>query len=320
MDKSLLCLLSDGQFHSGQELGTLLGVGRSAVWKQLRRLESDTGIELHRVPGKGYRLASPLSLLDGERMAPALQELGWAWQLHDQVDSTNTQCLRSLSGCDSMPLLVLAEGQSAGRGRRGRAWVSPSYHNLYLSLGLRLEQGAHKLSGLSLVAGLAVLQGIRKFGLTSAGLKWPNDILVRGRKLAGVLLELTGDPSDVCHVVIGVGVNVNMLTAPDVDQAWTSLRIETGSVVDRTKLALELAASLEAYLARHTALGFEALREEWQAHHLWQGKVCDLHSPTRTTRGIVDGIAADGALRMLVEGREQFFSAGELSLRLTNDS
>ena len=143
------------------------------------------------------------------------------------------------SGGQAAPFLVLAERQTAGRGRRGRKWVSPFAENIYYSLVLRIEGGMRQLEGLSLVVGLAVMQALRELGIPGAGLKWPNDVLVGQKKIAGILLELVGDPADVCHVVLGVGINVNMQMTDEVDQQWTSMRLESGRAFDRNHLVAQ---------------------------------------------------------------------------------
>lgn len=320
--REVLQLLRDGKFHSGEALGALLGVSRAAVWKRLEHLEAELGLAIHRVRGRGYRLASPLSLLDREAIVSASREAGWSAQVFESVDSTNAEVLRRLAEGASSPLLVLAERQESGRGRRGRSWVSPFAENLYYSLGLRLEGGVFALDGLSLSVGLAVLRSLRELGLADAGLKWPNDLLVAGRKIAGVLLELSGDPAGACRVVIGIGVNVNMLPGSGVaiDQPWASLRERCGRLVDRTELALALGRWLRHYLGRHEREGFAALREEWESCHLWQGREVSLLAGPQRTDGVVLGVDRQGALRLEVAGQERQFSGGELSLRLRDDS
>ncbi|MCY1291294.1 Bifunctional ligase/repressor BirA [compost metagenome] len=216
---------------------------------------------------------------------------------------------------------MLAESQSAGRGRRGRSWVSPFAESLYYSLVLRLDGGAGQLEGLSLVVGLAVLQALRDSGMTSIGLKWPNDLLVSGRKIAGILLELSGDPADVCHVVIGIGINANMREVDRaIDQPWTSLALELGGLCDRTALAMRMNRCLHEYLSAHQARGFAALRDEWEANHLWQQRHVVLTSGAQQIEGVVLGIDQRGALRLQTKSGEQCFSGGEISLRLQHDS
>ena len=311
----LLDLLKDGQFHSGEALGEVLGVSRSAVWKQLQQLQAELGIEVHKVRGKGYRLADPICSLCLEAVragAPA----GWDVRIMQSADSTNAQALHAIAKGCPLPLLVLAERQTAGRGRRGRPWVSPYAQNLYYSLALRIEGGMTRLEGLSLVVGLAVVRALHAQGVSEARLKWPNDILVGDKKLAGILLELVGDPSDVCHVVIGIGINVNMKLNTEVDRPWTSMRLQRMSLVDRNVLVTELNDQLQCYLERHAVSGFEQLREEWEALHAWQGRSVVLSAGLRAIEGQVLGIDGQGGLRLVVDGAEQVFNGGELSLRL----
>jgi len=318
---ALLRLLQDGRFHSGVALGEDLGISRSAIWKQLQRIEAELGLSLYRVRGKGYRLAEPLSLLDAGQIQQVCAEWGWSFRLLAEIDSTNTEVMRLLHAGYSAPCLLLAESQSAGRGRRGRSWVSPFAQNLYYSLGLRLDAVTQCLDALSLTAGLAVLKTLREAGISNAGLKWPNDVLVDDRKIAGILLELSGDPSAVCHLVIGIGINVNRREGmPAIDQPWTSLFLELDGHFDRTALAIRLSRHLQSYLAIHFSQGFSALREQWEESHLWQGKQAVLISATQRITGKIMGVNERGALRLQTCTGEQCFTGGELSLRLTHDS
>lgn len=317
---SLLQLLQDGQFHSGQALGEKLGVSRSAIWKQLRILERQLGLNIHRVRGRGYRLAEPLDLLSVDRVTLAGDQ-PWEVRVYDVIDSTNAEALRLLQADKCAPFLILAERQTAGRGRRGRHWVSPIAQNLYLSLVIEVGGGARQLDGLSLVVGLSVQSALRDVGLIEAGLKWPNDVLVGRRKIAGILLELVGDPADRCHVVIGIGINVNMRkVSEDIGQPWTSVRLELGHAISRNLLARLLCTHLRIDLALHERKGFTALQKRWEEAHLWQGASVELASGAQVVRGTVLGIAETGALRLLVDGNERQYSGGELSLRLSDDS
>ncbi|WP_440062323.1 bifunctional biotin--[acetyl-CoA-carboxylase] ligase/biotin operon repressor BirA [Pseudomonas syringae] len=317
---TLLKLLADGAFHSGQVLGESLGVSRSAVWKQLQQLESDLGIEVHKVRGRGYRLATPIVLLDPAAIVESGMPGEWSVRTYDSIDSTNAEASRLIALGAPMPLLVVAEQQTAGRGRRGRKWVSPFAENLYYSLVLRIDGGMRQLEGLSLLVGLAVMNVLRDMGVQGAGLKWPNDVLVGRQKIAGILLELIGDPADVCHVIIGVGVNVNMRASTEVDQLWTSVRLQTGAPADRNTIAARISAQLEALLVVHRQEGFLAFQKEWEQGHLWQGAAVKLLSGIETVEGVVLGVDSLGALRLEVNGLEKSFSGGELSLRLRDDS
>jgi BirA family biotin operon repressor/biotin-[acetyl-CoA-carboxylase] ligase len=316
----LLNLLKDGRFHSGEALGAALGVSRSAVWKQLQHIESDLNLTIHKVRGRGYQLSTPLNLLDSAAIAEFALGEQWPVFIHESIDSTNAEGLRLAADGQAAPFLVLAERQSAGRGRRGRQWISPFAENLYYSLVLRVEGGMRQLEGLSLVVGLAVMRSLQAFGLKDVGLKWPNDVLVNGRKITGILLELVGDPADVCHVVLGIGINVNMLSSEQIDQQWTSMRGEVGRVIDRNHLVALLSQQLQHELARHRRYGFAAFQEEWEQAHLWQGQKVSLVAGTTRIDGIARGVDGQGGLRLEIDGVEKSFSGGELSLRLRNDS
>ncbi|MFW9080488.1 bifunctional biotin--[acetyl-CoA-carboxylase] ligase/biotin operon repressor BirA [Pseudomonas sp. P2757] len=315
---TLLNLLKDGRFHSGETLGAALGISRSAVWKQLQHMEAELGLSIHKVRGRGYQLASPLALLDSVQMGRGAPD--WPITVLDSVDSTNAEALRAVDQGQPAPFLVLAERQVFGRGRRGRKWVSPFAENIYYSLVLRIDGGMRQLEGLSLVVGLAVMQALREQGVQGLGLKWPNDVLVGPKKIAGILLELVGDPADVCHVVLGVGINVNMQSTEEVDQQWTSLLLESGRRCDRNDVVAELSRQLGVYLARHQASGFSTLRDEWESAHLWQGQPVSLIAGVTRIDGVVQGIDNQGALRLEVDGVQKIFSGGELSLRLRDDS
>ncbi|NUT75635.1 bifunctional biotin--[acetyl-CoA-carboxylase] ligase/biotin operon repressor BirA [Pseudomonas sp. C1C7] len=317
---TLLKLLKDGRFHSGQALGSALGVSRSAVWKQLQQLEAELGLTIHKVRGRGYQLSAPLTLLDPAEIKKMPPYRDWPVLVFDSIDSTNAEALRAIERLQAAPFLVLAERQTAGRGRRGRKWVSPFAENVYYSLVLRIDGGMRQLEGLSLVVGLAVMQSLRELGVPGVGLKWPNDVLVGQKKIAGILLELVGDPADVCHVVLGVGINVNMQMTDEVDQQWTSMRLEASRAFDRNRLVAELGGMLQKYLEQHRVGGFAAVQAEWEQNHLWQGRAVSLIAGANQIDGEVLGIDSQGALRLKVGGVEKVFSGGELSLRLRNDS
>ena len=318
---TLLELLKDGRFHSGQALGQALGVSRSAIWKQLQLLEVELGLVIHKVRGRGYQLATPITLLSSAEIGRSSISSGsWDIRILDSIDSTNAQALRSIEEGSVAPFLVLAERQTVGRGRRGRKWVSPFAENIYYSLVLRMDGGLRQLEGLSLVVGLAVMHTLREYGIPGAGLKWPNDVLVGQKKVAGILLELVGDPADVCHVVLGIGINVNMQSAEEIDQEWTSVRLESGKVIDRNQLVARLNEVLVSYLERHRLNGFSAIQHEWEQAHLWQGRAVSLIAGVNKIDGVVLGIDRQGALRLSVEGEEKTYSGGELSLRLREGS
>ena len=200
MLKALLSILSDGEYHSGDALGRRLGVSRTAIWKQLKKI-GDLGVVLESVKGKGYRLPGGLDLLDpatiNKSLTPLASEMLSTLDVFEVVDSTNVIALsRAMEGAHGY--LCTAEQQTAGKGRRGKVWASPYASSLYISAVWEFPSGAAALEGLSLAVGVAVVDALTQAGLENVQLKWPNDILCGGRKLAGILLEVAGDLSGPC--------------------------------------------------------------------------------------------------------------------------
>jgi len=314
---ALLKLLADGAFHSGPVLGERLGVSRAAVNKAIQSLV-ESGADIHRVSGRGYRLGEPFVPLSEVPIGTLLAErqVQADVEIFDEVDSTNQQLLRTPdlpSGC-----VCLAEAQSAGRGRRGRGWVATACHNILMSMSWRFETGPAGLAGLSLAAGVAVLRALEEFGVRGAGLKWPNDILHDGRKLAGLLIDLRGESSGPSLVVLGLGLNVHL--APNdavlIDQPWISLRDNLPAPVDRNRLAGLLILHLHEMFRRFERAGFEAFRAEWERRHLYAGQPVRLQSGHEDVFGTVAGIDAQGGLRVQLAGGElRTFHSGDVSLR-----
>lgn len=320
---AILALLADGQFHSGEKLGEQLGVSRAAVWKALQPLEAQ-GFPIHRVRGKGYRIPAGAVLLESKAIQaglPDAESARWEWHIRQQVDSTNAEAQRLVAEAGLRPLVVVAEQQSAGRGRRGRVWSSPFGQNLYMSFVEPVSGGAQGLEGLSLVVGLTLVQTLEACGYQGLRLKWPNDVLIDGAKLAGVLLEISGDLTADAVVVIGVGVNVLMEVDGNIDQRWTSLR-RSGQkgVLDRNQLVAAFATRLVGALELFSREGFSAFRDQWQHYDAWRDAEVRVVSGSNILAGRNLGVSAQGALRLLTAGGEIDISGGEVSLRLGHAS
>lgn len=314
--RDTLKLLSDGRFHSGEELGALLGVSRAAVWKTLKKFEQ-IGIDVISIKGKGYCIQGGLDLLD-QATIQAQHQGSLNIQVFPQVDSTNSYLL----GQERPERQVcLAESQTAGRGRRGRAWVSPFAQNLYISIGWGFEGGVAALEGLSLVIGLAVIRCLRRQGFNELKLKWPNDILYQDKKLGGVLIEMRGDPAGYCLSVIGVGLNVSMNPSYSaaIGQPWVSLNdifIEQGvSFIGRNQLASSLLAEIELILSGYHANGFSAYKNEWISAASYLNQEVYIYRGNDVQMGIFRGVDDTGALVLDIDGKEQIFHGGEVSLR-----
>ena len=319
--QSLLAVLADGEYHSGSELGELLGVSRTAVWKHLQKL-AELGVELDSSRGRGYRLPGGLELLSAESIAMQLPEGGAPLILEvlPLVDSTNT---RLMAGAERLPAgaVCIAEQQSAGRGRRGRAWVSPFARNLYFSMLWRFDGGAAELEGLSLAVGVCIAEALESFGIAGVALKWPNDVLADNKKLAGILLEMSGDPAGACHLVVGVGINVEMslAAAAEIDQPWIDVVSLTNAQqldrISRNALCACVLAKLAGLLSDYPEQGFAYWRQRWMARAAFLGESVRLVTPTQETLGRLVGVDSSGALRLSTSGGEQLFYGGEVSLR-----
>lgn len=313
----LFKLLADGAFHSGTALGERLGISRAAVNKAIQSL-AGSGIDIHRVSGRGYRLGEPFVPLSAVSIRTLLKQrrVQATVEILDEVDSTNEQLLRTLEAPGVR--VCLAEAQSSGRGRRGRGWVATPGHNILLSMSWQFEQGPAGLAGLSLAAGVAVLRALEEFGVGGLGLKWPNDILCDGRKLAGLLIDVRGEASGPSRVVLGLGLNIYLTPgdAARIDQPWIALREILAAPMDRNGLAALLIAHLFEMFRIFQHDGFSAFRAEWERRHLFQGKAVELRNGQEGSVGTVVGVDAQGALRVRdVAGEIRNFHSGDVSLR-----
>ncbi len=311
--------LADGAFHSGEDIARGLGVTRSAVWYGIRDI-TGAGLAIESVRGRGYRLAHPVSLLDAAQIRRALGGGATALtvEISDTVDSTNTQLMRCAAQGAPSGLVLAAEAQTAGRGRRGRVWHSGIGSTLTFSLLWRFALGARELAGLSLAVGVALARALRAAGAPAAQLKWPNDVVLPAGKLAGILIETQGDVLGPSAVVIGVGVNVR----PDprvsavVDQNMADLETAVGAPLDRNALLARMLAELATVLEQFAREGFDPLRAEWQRLHAHQNQIVQLTLPDgQAVTGMARGAADDGALLLETAGGVGRYHSGEVSLR-----
>jgi len=318
----LLELLADGEVHSGEALARALGVSRAAVWKHLQQLGA-LGLEITARHGQGYRLSSPLELLDAElireQLGEALCRQIAAIEVQRSIDSTNRYLMEAPADAPATPgRLCLAEHQSAGRGRRGRRWQSPFGASVYLSLRWRFGETPSQLPALALAAGVAVADVLEAAGVEAVGLKWPNDIYWRGRKLGGILLEMRGEAGGASEVVIGLGLNVSMPpgVAREIDQPWVDLAEVLGSKRPaRPALAAALARALCQAVLRFTAEGFEAFMADYERRDVLAGHEVRLEQGGKILQGKALGIDTDGALKIRINGEVRRYVSGDVSLR-----
>lgn len=318
----ILSQLADGQFHSGEALGELLGVSRAAVSKHTKQLQQ-LGLEIFSVSGKGYRLAQPLTLLAHQQICGFVDKTLLPQphiDVHHVSTSTNDHLLERLRRGDDMPsgTTVVAECQTAGRGRRGRQWVSPFGSHIYYSSLWHL-QGIQQAMGLSIAVGLALRDAVQTFVNKPVKVKWPNDLYIEGKKLAGILIELEGQADGVCSGVIGIGINVNMSSkqGQDIDQPWTDMKSHQLAALDRNHLIAQLMVKLHQQMDVFVKSGLKPLVDEWNQHDHFYQQPMTLLLGSRQVMGIGQGIDNQGGILLLDENTQQTnaYYGGEISLR-----
>jgi BirA family biotin operon repressor/biotin-[acetyl-CoA-carboxylase] ligase len=315
----LLAALSVERPLSGAALASRLGVSRTAVWKQIERLRA-WGVDVVAEGGRGYRLTRPFERLDAARIR-GLMEAHARRALHtlevvDEIDSTNAELQRRASAGAAGAIALFAEHQSAGRGRRGREWYSPPGANLYLSLLWRFERGLGALGGLSLAVAMALAESLRVLGL-GAMIKWPNDVVVGQRKMAGILVDAGGELHGPCHAVIGLGLNLALPTAATraIDQPWTDLASELGSTPERNRTAaLVLSRQIDGLL-RFVREGLAPFLTGWQRYDALAGRIVDVIEGDRRYAATACGVDAEGRLKVREDGSERVLASADVSIR-----
>lgn len=317
----LIRCLSCEEWRSGEWVASQLSLSRAAVWKRIRKL-TDIGVSVERNKKRGYRLSKRLELLDVGLIASRLDRLLEAppkVALSPVCDSTNTRLLeRVRCGDGAAASVLLAEMQTAGRGRRGRNWTSPFGRNVYLSYSWRCERGVSGLSGLSLAAGVMVAEAISSSTGLAVMLKWPNDLLIGSAKCGGILIDVDGDLEGAVDVVIGVGLNVDMegFEALAVNQPWTDLNSHLQVPVSRNELAALVIAALCSGLSRFREAGFAEFRNRWLMRDALAGKEVSVSTPGKIVSGTEIGVSPTGGLLVSVGGDTIEVNSGDASLRL----
>jgi len=316
--EKIINALAAGDFVSGQELGNRLNVSRTAISKHIKTL-SEMGLDIYSVTGKGYKISQPLNLLSVNKVIAAMPktDIQPVIEVHSLIDSTNDYLMRRLPNQVTQGQVCLAEYQSAGRGRRGRQWVSPFGSQIYLSMYWYLEQGLSAAMGLSIVAALAVSDAVFELTNVEVQLKWPNDVYLTGVKLAGILIDLEGQALEPSHSVIGIGLNINMpkQAAAHIEQQWTDLETHCNQIVDRDNLSALLIYHLASRLNQHQENGLTSMLKAWHDKDYYLNKRVKLITGEKITKGICRGINNQGALLLEIDGLIKPIYGGEVSLR-----
>jgi BirA family biotin operon repressor/biotin-[acetyl-CoA-carboxylase] ligase len=310
--------LADGRFHSGEDISRALGRSRATLSEALK-CAPELGIEIFSVRGRGYRLAEPIEFLDAAAVMAGLGGSRIRLEVIDEIASTSTRLLEMAAAGAPSGTCLAAEWQSAGRGRRGRTWVASVGGSLVFSLLWRFDRGAGHLGGLSLAVGVAVARALTACGVDRVKVKWPNDVVADLRKLAGILVETSGEMQGPSVAVIGVGVNYRLAerVVDRIDQPVTDVAHCSAKVASRTEVLTSLLGQLAATLEEFERNGFASVRDDWRSLHAYQGRRVRVVPPREAPfeAQVVD-VAADGALLVATDdGRTLALSSAEISLR-----
>jgi len=305
------------EFVSGEAISDKLGLTRTAVWKHVEALRSH-GYRIDAVPARGYRLVGVPDRLTPLELRPLLNthDLGQTLHWYEELGSTSDRAKELADEGADPGTVVVAETQTAGRGRRGRVWASPPRRNLYFSVILRPELPPARAPELTLVASVALCDALRQAGV-QAGIKWPNDLLVSGRKIAGILTELAAEPDRVHWVVVGAGVNVNARAEDfpeELRAAATSVLLERGQAAPRALFAAACFTALEEWLDRHAEDGFGPVRDAWRERSVTLGREVIVKADGREIAGTAEDIDESGALLVRSRAGVERILSGDVKL------
>jgi BirA family biotin operon repressor/biotin-[acetyl-CoA-carboxylase] ligase len=305
------------EFVSGEAISDKLGLTRAAVWKHVEALRGQ-GYRIDAVPARGYRLAGVPDRLTPLELRPLLNthDLGQVLHWREEVSSTNDLAKELADQGAEHGEVVVAEAQTAGRGRRGRVWASPARRNLYFSVVLRPDLPPARAPELTLVGSVALCDALRQAGV-DAGIKWPNDLLASGRKIGGILTELAADPDRVQWVVLGAGLNVNARREdfpPEVRDDATSVLLERGQAAPRALFAAACFTALEGWLDRHDEEGFGVVREAWRARSVTLGREVSVKVDGGEIAGVAEDLDEAGALLVRTKAGLERIVSGDVTL------
>jgi len=317
-ENRIIRILADGNFHSGQAIADELQLSRTAVWKKVQSLKDEFGLTVHAVTGKGYWLPGGLDLVNEKELVNSISDKDAYVRVFSCIDSTNQHMLDYGDIEDMRWGVCVAEMQTRGRGRRGRQWLSSYGRNIQMSIGVALNMPMADVSGLSLAAGVVLAQYLQDSGVQDGALKWPNDIHINGKKVAGLLLEVKGEAEGPVKAVLGVGLNLDMSETVNgsINQPFTDIKSHLNSgLPSRTTMVADLTERLYLAIQEYQQKGLARFLELWTRYDLYLGQSVEITSAANKSQGIYRGLDEQGRLLLETGESVKVFSAGEVSLR-----
>jgi len=317
-ENRIIRILADGNFHSGQAIADELQLSRTAVWKKIQSLKDEFGLTVHAVTGKGYWLPGGLDLVNEKELVNSISDKDAYVRVFSCIDSTNQHMLDYGDIEDMRWGVCVAEMQTQGRGRRGRQWLSSYGRNIQMSIGVALNMPMADVSGLSLAAGVVLAKYLQDSGVQDGALKWPNDIHINGKKVAGLLLEVKGEAEGPVVAVLGVGLNLDMSETVNgsINQPFTDIKSHLNGVLpSRTTMVADLTERLYLAIQEYQQKGLARFLQLWSRYDLYLGQSVEINSAANKCQGIYRGLDEQGRLLLETGESVKVFSAGEVSLR-----
>lgn len=322
IEQQLMALLSRDGIQSGTDIGAVLGISRVAVKKRISNLV-EQGFPVKAVAGRGYELEEGVELLSKQRilakMPDSTKNLVGSLDIHKELPSTNAYLRQSFNPQKDSAQVIIAESQPQGKGRRGRGWVATPFRNLMMSVGWRYAEWPRNPSALSLAFAVAVHQSLCASGADQIDIKWPNDILLGGKKIAGLLVDATGEASGGCDLVFGVGINFLILDedADQIDQPWSHLSAVKSVDPSRNNMAASVISNLLEALVLYQQDGFAPFASYWNEHAAFVGEKVRLFNADEEYQGELLGVNDNGELELRSDsGEKHSFVQADVSMRL----
>lgn len=315
---ALVKKIADGAFHSGDDVASELSVSRSVICKDIKILET-LGLKVNKIPGRGYQLTQPIHLYEQNKISSVMNSTdSCEIEILPWIDSSNTYLQKKCKNKNLSKHFVFVESQINGKGRQGKQWTSPFGTNLYCSIAWMFNR-LDKIVQLPLFVGIMTLDFLRQMGIENIELKWPNDILIQGEKIAGILIDSSIDASNVCQTIIGIGINIEPTYGMSaINQPWTSLQLKIGKSIDKNIIAAKFIDTCLSYLPQFEANGLSMFAEAISKVDYLRDKQIQILQSNTIYNAHCLGIQADGGLKVNMNGNIKTIYSGDISVRECN--